>query len=147
MLFAATGFAIGRVPWAPGTFGTLLGFPLAWGIVQLPPLWQCLALAAFWVFAVPVCGAGARLLHGKDPGPVVLDEVAAVPLLYLMTPLTFSTAVAGFILFRLFDITKPWPARALEKLPGGLGILADDLAAGAYAALALWCVARWWPLL
>ena len=143
LLFSlATGLGLGLIPFAPGTFGSLLGLPLAWGLEHFP-WWARLAMP-FVLFAVgvPICAAGARVLRLKDPGPVVFDEIAAFSIVFLATPLNLKTGIAGFVLFRLFDITKPWPARRLEQLPGGVGIMADDYAAGAFAALALWLLDR-----
>jgi phosphatidylglycerophosphatase A len=75
----------------------------------------------------------------------VFDEIAAFGVVYLLVPFNLLTAVLGFVLFRLFDIWKPWPARRLERLPGGLGIMADDFAAGLYAAGSLWLIDLWFP--
>lgn len=138
---------MGRIPRAPGTFGSLLGLPLAWGVQQLPPAWQFVAAALIFAIGIPICERGARLLHSKDPGAVVFDEIAAFPVMILFVPFqTAAVSVAGFLLFRLFDISKPWPCRPLEQLPGGLGIMTDDLVAGLYSGAALLCVARWLPL-
>ncbi len=137
---------MGRIPRAPGTFGSLVGLPLAWGVQCLPPTWQYIATALVFAIGVPICERGARLLHAKDPGAVVFDEIAAFPVIFLFMPFQTATAVAGFLLFRLFDISKPWPCRPVERLPGGLGIMADDLVAGLYSGAALLCVARWLPL-
>lgn len=143
MLPVAIGFGLGLIPLAPGTFGSLLGPPLAWGIEQLP-WWGRLAMPlVLFALGVPICAAGARFLRLKDPGPVVFDEIAAFSIVFLAVPVNLKTAVAGFVLFRIFDITKPWPARQLERLPGGVGIMADDYAAGAYAAVILWFLNRW----
>jgi len=131
---------------APGTFGSLVGLPVAWGARQFPFGWQLAFAAAFFLLGIPVCRRAAELLHAKDPGAVVFDEIAAFPVLFLFAPFTWRSAIAGFVLFRLFDITKPSPCRRLERLPGGWGIMADDLIAGLYAGGALWCIARWLPL-
>ncbi len=139
----ATGLWIGRIPFAPGTFGTLLGLPLAWGISFLSPPWlQAVVAVAICAFGIPICTIAARLFGGKkDPQQIVLDEIAAIPITFFLVPHeTLSkplVLLAGFALFRLFDITKPPPARQLEHLPTGLGIMADDWAAGVYACLAL----------
>jgi phosphatidylglycerophosphatase A len=139
----ATGLWIGRMPFAPGTFGTLLGLPLAWGISFLSTMWlQALVAVAICVLGVPICTTAARLFGGKkDPQQIVLDEIAAVPITFFLVPHeTLSkplVLLAGFTLFRLFDITKPPPARQLERLPTGLGIMADDWAAGVYACFVL----------
>jgi phosphatidylglycerophosphatase A len=142
-VIVATGLWIGRIPVAPGTFGTLLGIPLAWGISFIPGIWlQVVVIIAICAVGVPVCTVAARLLGGtKDPQQIVLDEIVAVPItFFLVSHDAFSrplVLLAGFALFRLFDITKPPPARQLEHLPTGLGIMADDWAAGVYACLAL----------
>jgi phosphatidylglycerophosphatase A len=146
-VWPATGFGLGFIPWAPGTWGTLLGLPLAWGIQHLPDVGlQLVATIACCVLAVFIGDlAIPQLGRGKDPGCVVIDEIVAVPITFFLVPMTapipglpvWAVAVAGFLLFRLFDITKPPPARQLEKLPGGLGVMADDWAAGVYANIAL----------
>jgi len=146
LLLVATGFGLGLIPFAPGTWGSLLGLPLAWEIEQLP-FWARIAMPlVLFAIGVPVCAAGARLLRLKDPGPVVFDEIAASSVVFLGAPVNLKTAIAGFVLFRIFDITKPWPARQLERLPGGVGIMADDYAAGAYAGVLLWLLNRWLAL-
>lgn len=146
ILLLATGLGTGFAPKAPGTFGSLLALPLAWGMQQLPIAWQYVAAAAVVVLGIPICDRGAKLLGAKDPGAVVFDEIAAIVVVFLFVPFSLATAIAGFVLFRLLDITKPWPLSALEKLPGGLGIMADDLAAGVFTGAALWCVARFGSL-
>ncbi len=146
VLFLATGCGLGYAPLAPGTFGSLAGLPLAWGLQHLPLWGRCVAAVLCFVAGVPICGAGARLLGLKDPGAVVFDEIAAFAVVFLLTPVNLISALLGFVLFRLFDILKPWPARPLERLPGGLGIMADDFAAGAYSTAVLWCIDRFYPL-
>jgi phosphatidylglycerophosphatase A len=140
VLLPATGLGLGYVPFAPGTFGSLAGLPLAWGLHFLPVWGQILAAVACFLVGVPVCGRGARLLGSKDPGAVVFDEIAAFAVLFLGTRVNLVTMAAGFVLFRLLDVAKPWPARRLERLPGGLGIMADDFAAAVYAAAVLWLI-------
>lgn len=145
-LLLATGLGIGYIPWAPGTFGSLWGLAFVWGLMHLPVI-ASLVLALFAILlGVPLCGRAAKLLGKVDPGYVVFDEIAAFPIVFASVPagwvrFDWQTALAGFLLFRLFDITKPWPARRLEHLPGGWGVMADDLAAGVYAGGALALVA------
>jgi phosphatidylglycerophosphatase A len=146
ILLIATGMGMGYAPFAPGTFGSLAGLPLAWGLHFLPLWGQAAAAALLFAAGIPICAVGARLLRAKDPGAVVFDEIAAFGVVFLLVPFTPVSAVAGFLLFRLFDVWKPWPARRLESLPGGLGIMADDFAAGLYTAVGLWLIARWFPL-
>lgn len=134
----ATCFGLGYAPIAPGTFGTLGGVALAalfgytWPEAFLP---LCLATAVVLTLLGRPCGDWAEKRFGrKDPGAFVLDEVAGY-LVAVAWPVYYGWGqlVAAFFLFRLFDIWKPPPARRLEKLPGGLGIMVDDLVAGLWA--------------
>jgi phosphatidylglycerophosphatase A len=139
----ATGFWLGRIPVAPGTFGTLLGLPLAWGVSFIDSPWiQVVAIAAMFFASVPICTIAAERLGGKkDPGAIVLDEIVSLPATFFLVPRELLVQplvlLIGFGLHRLFDITKPPPARQLERLPNGLGIMADDIAAGIYSCIAL----------
>lgn len=142
-----TGLGIGFAPVAPGTFGSLLGPPVIWGIQQTDlPLAGVLAIALLsMAVGVPICAAASTALGKHDPGQVVYDEIAAFWLVFLPhliegRKIGWLAAIVGFVFFRIFDITKPWPLKRLEKLPGGIGIMADDLAAGAYAAACLFVV-------
>ncbi len=142
-----TGFGIGFAPFAPGTFGSLLGPPLVWGVLQAGlPVAVVLAMAALFIaVGVPICTAASAALGKHDPGQVVYDEIAAFWIVFLPhiifgKPIGWLAAVGGFTFFRVFDIAKPWPVCRLEKLPDGLGIMADDLAAGVYAAACLFAL-------
>jgi len=142
----ATGLGSGYSPVAPGTAGSLVGL-----LLFLPLAGRALWIQLAAVVAVTILGvlAGGRLattLGAKDPGMVVVDEVAGQWITFLALPMTPVTAVAGFLLFRVMDIVKPWPARALERLPGGIGIMADDVAAGIYAHLLLRLGLAVWPI-
>lgn len=143
---------VGRIPWAPGTFGTAVGIALA---ACLPRAAAALGLAGPWSGAafelavslglvavgVAICGAAARRMgRGGDPGAIVWDEMASVPLGLLAVPAEargVAVYAAAFLLHRVFDIAKPFPCRQLERLPGGLGIMADDVGAAAWMALGL----------
>lgn len=131
---------------APGTFGALWGLPLAWGYALLPgEIWPWVAAVAVLLLGVPICNRAASDLGLKDPGPVVWDEFATVPLVFLLVPFGGPwVAVIGFALHRVFDIAKPWPCNRLERLPGGWGIVADDVAAALYAAVVLWMLSLSW---
>ncbi len=138
--FIGTGFGLGLMPKAPGTWGSLLGPPLVYLLqraLYTPTLYWAVSLCLI-LLAGPICGRAARFFGEKDPGPVVLDEIVSFVLVFAAVRVTWTTAVLGFLWFRIFDISKPWPAHRLEALPGGWGVLADDLAAGVYAGLALW---------
>lgn len=141
-VWLATGLGIGLVTPAPGTVGGLWGLPLSWAIMQLPTLgWQIIATLVVGLVATNICSRAVRMIGGDDPQEIVLDEIAALPIVYLASGLTnWRILWAGWLLFRLFDIIKPPPARNLEKLPGGWGVVADDVAAAFYACLALWII-------
>jgi phosphatidylglycerophosphatase A len=149
ILLLATGFGIGLVPVMPGTFGTLLGLPLAWVLdkAEGPPGIEFAAIGAIFLAGIPLCGRAAQLLGRPDPGCVVFDEIAAMPLVFLLERITFTTAILGFLWFRVFDISKPWPIRRFERLHGGLGIMIDDVLAALYAAIALWLTLKSWHAL
>ncbi|MGA0133574.1 MAG: phosphatidylglycerophosphatase A [Opitutales bacterium] len=149
---------LGRLK-APGTWGSAAGL-LWWALVvrlahakgwHHELIFDLLVVAA----AVFICGVAAFMIGKKDPSEVILDEFAAMPLVFLFNKDVYHSeprtslllVVLGFVLFRLFDITKPLGIRALEKLPGGLGIVMDDVLAAAYANLALQALALLWTLL
>jgi phosphatidylglycerophosphatase A len=136
-VWLATGFWVGFCPVAPGTVGALWGLPLAWGLSYLPIAAQLAILSGLFLAGVPLCTRAARELGVKDPGSIVFDEIISLGVTFLWAPITPATLVVGFLLHRLFDITKPPPIRRLERLPDGLGIMADDLLAGVYANIAL----------
>jgi phosphatidylglycerophosphatase A len=134
-----TCFGAGLLPVMPGTWGSLAALACAWVIRSL---WGVagLAAAAVIAFAVGYWAAGtlAKASGVKDPGMIVIDEVAAQWLVLLPAPLNPLSYAAAFVLFRIFDIWKPWPVRwADRRFSGGLGIMLDDLLAAAYAVLVL----------
>lgn len=166
IVWVAQGFGIGRIPFAPGTWGSVLG--VVWSIVlfeAFSPAAVALTVLLSGLFAVWCCGEAEQILGQKDPGSIVLDEIVAMPLVYAglwfwqawgdsdngwsfwfsaktvdlaeMARTMWPALLAGFALFRLFDIWKPWPIRRLQHLPGGWGVVADDLAAGLAAGVAL----------
>ncbi len=135
----ATWFGSGLLPWAPGSWGSLTALPPAWLIAHfLGP--RVLVAAAVIVFFLG-WWAAERVQQASgvaDEGSIVIDEVAGQWLTLAVAPADPLAYAAGFLLFRLFDITKPWPARwADRRIPGGLGVMADDVIAGIYAAIAL----------
>jgi phosphatidylglycerophosphatase A len=141
VLLLAFGFGSGLSPKAPGTAGSLLAM-LAFPLLALLPLpFYLLVLAATVVAGTWICGRAADRLGVHDHGGIVLDEIAGVWLAMATFPATWPWMVAGFALFRLFDIVKPWPISWLDRrVPGGLGIMLDDLLAGALTWLVLWLV-------
>src|SRR5262245_33061791 len=138
----ATLFGAGRFPVAPGTVGSALTLPFAAGLAWVSP-WALLAGAAASIpLAIWSAEAAERRFGVKDPSAVVVDEAAGQLAALAFVPLDLRTYVAGFLLFRLFDVVKPYPARRLERLSGGAGIVLDDVAAGVYANAALQLLLR-----
>lgn len=142
ILFIATGFGLGRIPVAPGTFGTLAGLPLigimAWLATACTPGAGTLFLVGVVLFSVWISQEAEILIGRKDPGAVVIDEMAGFCVTMTLVPVTLFTLVLGFITFRCFDIVKPFPVRWFEKtFSGGAGIVLDDLMAGLLAAFLL----------
>ncbi len=143
----AFGLGAGLSPRAPGTVGTLVGIPFALAVLPLAPVPMMLALAFLVAAGVYLCGESARLLGVHDHGGIVFDEIvgyviACLPLMPALRPEGQSLVlgmVLAFLLFRFFDILKPWPIRWLDRhLHGGLGIMADDLLAGVFSAAVLY---------
>lgn len=151
-LWIATGLGFGFSPKAPGTVGAIWGLPLAMLIVRIPSAaGQIATFAGLYLVGIPMCTSAARTLGKKDPGQVVWDEIATVPIVFfLMEPRLLARPeilILGFALHRLFDITKPWPLPSLEKLPDGWGIMTDDVVAGIYGCLAMRALLWVWPWL
>jgi len=138
----ATAFGAGYSPIAPGTAGSLVGLALFWPLQLAAPWVQLLVTVAAYFAGVAASTRLARRLGRKDPGAAVVDEVVGMWLALLFLPFTPATAVAAFLLFRVLDVFKPYPARQLESLPGGWGIMTDDVMAGVYANLLLQAVLR-----
>ncbi len=142
----ATWFGSGLVRPAPGTWGSLAALPFAFGLAWLGGPWLLL-LAAAGAFALGIWAAQgyAQASSENDPAEVVIDEVAGQWLSLVPIALDPLLYPLGFLAFRLFDIAKPWPVGWLDrKVKGGLGIMADDMAAGIYAGLVCWLAKMWW---
>lgn len=155
IVFVAQGFGVGRISFAPGTWGSVIG--IGWAVF----LWwlaETQVSAAQWVLglSIPVsvvlCGRAAKILGDKDPGSVVLDEIIAVPFCFVLYFYSFKVPpsvehflsprgavqlLLGFAIFRLFDIWKPWPVRQSQVLPGGWGVVVDDVLAAVYVNLVM----------
>ena len=147
-LFIATVGHVGYAPIAPGTFGSAVGLAVFYAIrstgsttVEVSAI-VCLFLLGVW--------SGTEAEHhfgGLDPGPVVLDEVVGMLITLALLPVNWWGALAGFMVFRVLDVVKPWPAGRFERLPGGLGVMADDGMAAVYGNLVmhglLWAAPMW----
>jgi phosphatidylglycerophosphatase A len=134
----ATVGGAGYAPVAPGTVGSAIGIAIYAATRTWPTLGQVSLLAAITILGIWASSSAARHFQREDPGFVVIDEVAGQLLTLCLLHVSVFGMLVGFILFRVFDIVKPWPARQLEALHGGLGIMADDLMAGVYG----WIVMR-----
>ncbi|MEX1229443.1 MAG: phosphatidylglycerophosphatase A [Planctomycetaceae bacterium] len=139
-IFLATGFGVGWIRFAPGTWGSVVGvLMVAAGQSLLASSPQRMLASMILLFiGIPICERGAKLIGRKDPGEIVWDEIAAMPIVFCATNFSFSSAAIGFLWFRLFDIWKPWPIRRLQDLPGGLGVMIDDILAALLAAACLY---------
>ena len=138
VLFLATGFFIGTVPFAPGTFGSIIGLPICFLISRLDILIAVICTILFILFAIRMAAVAEKALKKKDAGEIVIDEIAGLIVTFIGIPFTLKTVIVGFIIFRTFDILKPFPIGLLEKkVAGGPGIVLDDVLAGLYANLIL----------
>ena len=132
--FIATVGFVGRFPIAPGTAGSVAGLAL-YGLIRLVDVAaiEALALAVTLVAGIWSANVAERLLGGKDPGPVVIDEVLGILITLAFLNVNLTGAITGFFLFRVFDVVKPYPAGRLEILPGGFGVMMDDAMAALYS--------------
>jgi phosphatidylglycerophosphatase A len=135
-LFVATGAGSGFSPLAPGTAGSLVGLLLYLPLTGSHPLTYVGLVAGVFVLGVWTAGRAERVFGQRDDRRITIDEIAGMLLSLALLPARLDVAVVGFLLFRVFDIWKPPPARLSESLPGGWGVMADDLVAGLYANLA-----------
>jgi phosphatidylglycerophosphatase A len=145
-VFIATAGYTGYFPFAPGTIGSAVGlivYLLVWW-AQSPVVEAALIVALFGA-GVWAGTTAERYFGGVDPGPIVLDEVVGMLITLAFIPVGLSGAIAGFVLFRIFDVIKPYPANRLEALHGGLGVMADDAMAAVYANISLRLVMWWMP--
>ncbi len=142
--FIAYGFGAGLSPKAPGTMGTLVAIPIYWLIQD----WSLFAYVTFTVvaflFGIWICQRTVDWLKQDDPGAVVWDEIVGYLVTMIAAPQGWAWIITGFVLFRIFDILKPWPVSlADKKLHGGLGIMLDDVIAGVMAAAVMVLIQLW----
>ncbi len=136
-LFISQGAYSGRFPVAPGTAGTLVGVFLYWCMKGLSPVWYGALLLLIILIGIWAADRTEVLLGQKDSPSIVIDEIAGYLIAMFLVPTGWWFVAAGFILFRVFDIMKPYPLKRFEKAPGGLGVMLDDLGAGIYTNLVL----------
>ncbi len=142
ILFIATGFGSGWIPGMPGTYGSVVGLGFAWCLMRLPLPAYLVTLTTLFLVSVWVSTQAEIILQKVDAQVIVIDEVMGVILALAFLPFTWKTAVAGFVLFRLFDIWKPFPISRLQDLPRGWGVMMDDVGAGILANLVLQIAVR-----
>jgi phosphatidylglycerophosphatase A len=146
VLFIVSGAGVGYSPYFPGTMGTLLAIPISIGFNRFAagaPLPLGLLLAVLTVGAISISTKAAELLKQKDPQVIVIDEVIGFMIANFLAPARLAPLILSFLLFRFFDIGKIFPAARLEKLPGGTGIVLDDVMAGVYAFVLVQSALHW----
>lgn len=144
--FIATAGFVGRFPIAPGTAGTAAGLAI-YALVRLFGNIQAEAAVIVLTFVLGVWSAhiAERLMGGKDPGPVVIDEVLGMLITVAFLDVNPLGGLVGFVLFRVFDVIKPFPAARFEHLPGGFGVMMDDAMAGVYSHVVMRALVAFFP--
>ncbi len=137
ILFIAEGAYSGKSPVAPGTAGTLVGVLLYFGLRGTGPFLYIIITLLICISGIWAAGRAEKILGCKDCPSIVIDEIAGYLIAMFMVPAGWGFAAAGFSLFRLFDIIKPWPLYGLQRINGGLGVMLDDIGAGVYANILL----------
>ena len=137
---------MGLIPFAPGTMGTLSGIPV-FILFSLCGLWGYLGLLVLLVLGAVYISSRAETIYGRhDDRRIVIDETAGFAVTMIGMPVSPAAIILGFLLFRFFDILKPWPCSAIDRLvQGGVGVVMDDIAAGIYALITLEVIAYFWP--
>jgi len=143
VLFLATVGYVGKIPFAPGTFGSIPGLFIWFFLAKIDPLLSLFLILLLILASIPIAGQAEIMLNKKDPSEIVIDEMAGIVVALFGLPMNVLSATAGFFIFRALDIFKPFPIRFIErKLPGGLGIVMDDVVAGIYCNLLLRTIYR-----
>lgn len=137
ILFFAQGACSGKAPVAPGTAGTVVGLLLYLGVRDLAPVFYALLVGLLCIVGTWTAGKAEALLGKEDDPSIVIDEIAGYLIALFLVPHGWTFVIAGFVLFRIFDIAKPWPVFQLQSFHGGLGIMLDDIAAGIYTNIVL----------
>jgi phosphatidylglycerophosphatase A len=135
--FLATGFGSGLAPFVPGTMGTLVGVVICLLCLPLPWPIRLLIVIALLALSIYVAGQAEKIYQKKDDQRIVIDEIIGIQITMLPVAITILHLCVGFVLFRIFDILKPFPIGNLQRLPGGWGVVIDDVAAGIYAGVIL----------
>lgn len=146
-VFVATVGYIGYAPVAPGTVGSAAGLALFFllrltGLAWIEPV----VIVALFALGSWAGNVAERYFGGIDPGPVVVDEVLGMLVTLMFVPVGWAGALAGFLVFRVLDVVKPWPARQMESLHGGIGVMADDAMAAVYGNMLMWLAVWYGPV-
>jgi phosphatidylglycerophosphatase A len=136
--FLASGFGSGLSPVAPGTAGTLVGVLICLFCLPMPWVLRLLFVVVLLALSIYVAGQAEKIYEKKDDQRIVIDEIIGLQVTMLPVAINILNLCVAFVLFRIFDIWKPFPLRNLQKLPGGWGVVMDDVAAGIYAGIVLW---------
>ena len=143
-VFLASGLGRGFFPVAPGTVGTVVGVVLYFFLSRLSSFLYLITSTTFIFLSVWIADRAARHLRQKDPACIVIDEIAGFFITMVLVPWSWLNVGMGFLLFRLFDIIKPFPIRRIDRtVPGGWGIVLDDVLAGVYANIVLQVILHW----
>lgn len=135
-MFLATGAFAGNIPIAPGTFGTIVAIPLCYVFSEVNLSLAVSGMLLLILVAIWIAQAAETILAKTDPGAIVIDEIAGMVVTLIGVPFHLTSVVSGFLIFRALDIAKPFPIRTLERrLPGGIGVVLDDVVAGIYSNL------------
>jgi phosphatidylglycerophosphatase A len=138
ILFLAFGFGSGLAKKAPGTLGTLAAVPVYWAFAQTGIIAYSLLTVAVMISGIWICGLAAKKLGEHDFGGIVWDEIAGYLITMWLVPFSWQAMVVGFLLFRVFDVIKPWPIKWVDqRVEGGFGIMLDDVLAGVFAGFLL----------
>ncbi len=145
LYFIATGFGSGLIPKAPGTFGSLVGLLLAFFLAKLNIYIYIILTLLFFIAGIFITSfVQKNYFNTEDPGPIVWDEIVGILVTFIFVPMNIYNLILGFVLFRIFDIFKPWPINwADQRLSSGLGIMLDDIIAGVYANIAIQLIILW----
>ena len=137
ILFIAEGSFSGKSPFAPGTAGTVVGVLLYLALKNISPIPSAALVILLCVIGIWAAGRAETILGKKDASEIVIDEIAGYLIAMFMVPAGWGYIAAGFFLFRIFDIIKPWPLFDLQEAKGGLGVMLDDIGAGVYTNIVL----------
>jgi phosphatidylglycerophosphatase A len=145
-VFIATCAYVGYAPVAPGTFGSAIGLAVFYVVRhQRSATVEVAVIVALAAVGLWSATEAEHHFGGIDPGPVVIDEVIGMLITLAFIPVNLAGAIVAFLIFRFLDVVKPWPTRRLELLPGGFGVVLDDMMAGVYGNIVMWGLVRLMP--